>query len=75
MSNLYKGLSIETYYQASFDLAEGFQRRILKCEKTKDDGRRTTDDRRQVMAKVQITFGNVRLKSIFVTNMDKMNNF
>jgi hypothetical protein len=32
-------------------LAEGFQRRRLKCEKLTDDGRQTMDDGRQVMAK------------------------
>ena len=47
MSNLYKEPFIDTSYQVLVHLAEGFQRRILKCEKLKDDGRRTTDDRRQ----------------------------
>jgi hypothetical protein len=36
----------------SVHLAEGFQRRRLKCEKL-------TDDERQVMAKVHIAFGKV----------------
>jgi len=30
-----------------FHFAEGFQRRILKCEKLTDDRWRTTDDGRQ----------------------------
>jgi hypothetical protein len=44
MSNLYKGPSIDASYQVSVHLAEGFQRRRLKCEKLTDDGR-------QMMAK------------------------
>jgi hypothetical protein len=39
MSNLYKGPSIDASYQVSVHLAEGFQRRRLKCEKLTDDGR------------------------------------
>jgi hypothetical protein len=42
MSNLYKGPTIDASYQVSVHLAEGFQRRRLKCEKL-------TDARRQVM--------------------------
>ena len=52
MSNLYKGPSINASYQVSVHLAEGFQRRRLKCEKLTDDGR-------QVMAKAHIAFGKV----------------
>jgi hypothetical protein len=37
MSNLYRGPSIDASYQVSVHLAEGFQRRILKCEKLTDD--------------------------------------
>jgi hypothetical protein len=37
MSNLYKGPSIDSFYQISVHLAEGFQRRRLKCEKLTDD--------------------------------------
>ena len=47
MSKLYRGPSIDASYQISVPLAEGFQRRRLKCEKLMDDGR-------QVMAKVLI---------------------
>jgi hypothetical protein len=32
MSNLYRGLSIDASYHVSVHLAEGFQRRRLKCE-------------------------------------------
>ena len=52
MSNLYRGPSIDASYQVSVHLAEGFQRRRLKCEKLTDDGR-------QVMAKAHIAFGKV----------------
>jgi hypothetical protein len=44
LSNIYKRSSIDASYQVSVHLAEGFQRRRLKCEKLMDDGR-------QVMAK------------------------
>ena len=52
MSILYKGPSIDASYQVSVHLAEGFQRRRLKCEKL-------MDDECQVMAKVHIVFGKV----------------
>ena len=52
MSNHYRGPSIDASYQVSNHLAEGFQRRRLKCEKLTDDGR-------QVMAKAHIVFGKV----------------
>jgi hypothetical protein len=45
MSNLDKEPSIDASYQVSVHLAEGFQRRRLKCEKLTDDGRQTTDDK------------------------------
>jgi hypothetical protein len=44
MSNLYRGPSIDASYQVSVHLAEGFQRRRLKCEKLTDDGRQTPSD-------------------------------
>ena len=37
ISNLYRGPSIDASYQVSVHLAEGFQRRRLKCEKLTDD--------------------------------------
>ena len=52
MSNLYRGPSIDAPCQVSVHLAEGFQRRRLKCEKL-------TDDRCQVMAKAHFAFGKV----------------
>jgi hypothetical protein len=48
----YRGPSIDASYQISVHLAEGFQRRRLKCEKLTDDGC-------QVMAKAHIAFGKV----------------
>jgi hypothetical protein len=44
MSNLYRGPSIDASYQVSVHMAEGFQRRRLKCEKLTDDRRRTPSD-------------------------------
>ena len=44
MSILYKGPSIDASYQVSVHLADGFQRRRLKCEKLIDDGRRMPSD-------------------------------
>ena len=44
ISNIYKGPSIDAAYQVSLHLAEGFQRRRLKCEKLTDDRRRTLSD-------------------------------
>ena len=44
ISDLYRGPSIDAPYQVSVHLAKGFQRRILKCEKLADDGRRTPSD-------------------------------
>ena len=44
MSNLQRGPSIDASYQVSLHLAEGFQRRRLKCEKLTDDRRRTPSD-------------------------------
>jgi hypothetical protein len=52
IAHLVPGPSIDASYQVSFHLAEGFQRRRLKCEKLTDDGR-------QVMAKAHIAFGKV----------------
>ena len=58
ISSLYSGPAIDTSYQVSLHLAEGFQRRRLKCEKLTED-RRMTDEGRQVMAKPHIAFGMV----------------
>jgi hypothetical protein len=55
MNKIYKGPSIDASYQVSIHLAEGFQRRRLKCEKLTDDGR-------QVMAKAHFAFGYTKCK-------------
>ena len=52
MSILNRGHSIDASYQVSVHMAEGFQRRRLKCEKLTDDGC-------QVMAKAHLAFGKV----------------
>jgi hypothetical protein len=52
LRNLYRGPSIDVFYQVSVHLAEGFQRRRFNCEKLTDDGR-------QVMVEAHITFGKV----------------
>ena len=39
MNNLYRGPAIDASNQVSVHLAEGFQRRRLKCVKLTDDGR------------------------------------
>ena len=44
MSKHYRGPSIDASYQVSLHVAEGFQRRSLKCEKLTDDIRRTPSD-------------------------------
>ena len=44
ISILYRGSSIDASYQVSVHLAEGFQRRRLKCEKLTDDRRRMPSD-------------------------------
>jgi hypothetical protein len=50
MNKVCRGRFIDASYQISVHLAEGFQRRRLKCEKLTDDGC-------QVMAKAHIAFG------------------
>jgi hypothetical protein len=44
ISNLYREPSIDASYQVSVHMAEGFQKRRLKCEKLTDDRRRTPSD-------------------------------
>jgi hypothetical protein len=41
MSNVYRGPSIDASYQVPVHLAEGFQRRRLKCEKLTDNASKT----------------------------------
>jgi hypothetical protein len=49
ISILYRGPSIDASYQVSVHLAEGFQRRRLKCEKLTDDGLQVIAKARQFM--------------------------
>ena len=44
MRNLNRGPSLDASYQVSVHLAKQFQRRRLKCEKLRDDRRRTPSD-------------------------------
>jgi hypothetical protein len=48
---------MDVSYQVSLHLAEGFQEGKIKMWKV--NGRQTTDDGRQVMAKAHIAFGKV----------------
>ena len=52
IGTVYRGPSIDASYQVLAHLAKLFQRRRLKCDKLKDDGR-------QVMAKAHVAFGKV----------------
>jgi hypothetical protein len=52
MSNLYRGPAMDVSYHVLLHLAEGFQRRRLKCENLTDDGR-------QAMTKAQLAKGKV----------------
>jgi hypothetical protein len=56
MSNLYRGSSIDVSYQVSVHMAEGFQRRRLKCEKLMADRRRTPSNGK---SSYHIAFGKV----------------
>jgi hypothetical protein len=58
------GPPIDASYQVSVHLAEGFQRRRLKCEKLTDDGS-------QVMAKAHIAFGKSSLPIIMIITKEK----
>ena len=62
ISNLYRGHSIDASYQVSVHLAEGFQRRRLKCEKLTDDRRRTPSDGKSSHCLWQ---GELKRKEIF----------
>ena len=44
MSKLYRGPSIDTFYQVSVHLTKGFHRGRLKCEKLMDDRRQMSSD-------------------------------
>jgi hypothetical protein len=57
ITNVYRGPCIDASYQVSVHMAEGFQRRRLKCEKLTDDGR-------QVMTKAHLANGQ-KLKMFY----------
>jgi hypothetical protein len=60
MSNIYGGPSIDASYQGSVHLAEGFQRRRLKCEKLR---RRTPSDDKSSLCLWQ---GELKINAVFV---------
>jgi hypothetical protein len=64
MSILNRGHSIDASYQASVHMAEGFQRRRLKCEKLTDDGC-------QVMAKAHLACTYFRWQLLWEGNPEK----
>ena len=66
MSNLYRGHSIDDSYQISVHLAEGFQRKRLKCEKLTDDRRRTPSDGKSSRCLWQGELKNRRRCSLFI---------
>ena len=68
MSNLERGPSIDVFYQISLHLAEGFQRKRLKCEKLTDDRRRMPSD-----GKSSHCHWQGELKSTKMTNNDLQN--
>jgi hypothetical protein len=57
MSNLYRGPSIDASYQVSDQLALGFQRRRLKCEKLTDDGRQVIFNKGDCLIEVTTSAG------------------
>ena len=57
MSSLYRGPSIDASYQDSLHF--GWEVSEEKIKMWKVNGRRTTDDQRQVMAKAHIAFSKV----------------
>jgi hypothetical protein len=65
-----KDPSINASYQVSFHLAEGFQRRGLKCEKltTTDDRRRTPSDGKSSHCRWQGELKKLRYMCISITN-------
>ena len=66
MCNLYRGPPIDASYQVSGNLAKGFQRRRLECEKLTDDGC-------QVIAKAHIAFGGTTVLSKHTLRNDDHN--
>ena len=74
MSNLYRGPSIDASYQVAVHLAEGFQRRRLKCEKLTDERRRTPSDGKSshwLCWKIMLE----KYKSIYISRKEILNYF
>ena len=70
ISNLKRGPSIDASYQVSLHLAEGFQRRRLKCEELTDDRRRTPSDGRSSHC---LWHGELKIMSKLSQVTDKLN--
>ena len=70
MSILQRGPSIDASYQVSLHLAEGFQRRRLKCEKLTDDRRRTPSDGKSshCLWQGELKMDCVHIKSYIIVN-------
>ena len=71
MTNLYRGPSIHPSYQVSVHLAQGFQRRRLKCEKLTDDGRQTTDAKRWQKLNQRLPGSCIAHLGIITTSVNK----
>ena len=65
MSNHYRGPSIDATYQVLIHLAEGFQRRRLKCEKLTDDRRRIPSDDKSSLCLWQ---GELKMELVGITS-------
>jgi hypothetical protein len=70
MSNLYKGHPIDASYQVSVHLAEGFQRRRLKCERLTDDKwwQKLTLPLETILAVIKVCWKTIR-KEIHLYNV------
>ena len=74
LCNLQRGPSIDASYQVSVHLADGFQRRRLKCEKLTDDRRWTPSDSKSshCLWQGELKVGQIHLKT---SQFWKLNNF
>jgi hypothetical protein len=52
---------MDASYQVSLHLAEGFQRRRLKCEKSTDDRRRTPSDGKLILPLARLAKKNIKM--------------
>jgi hypothetical protein len=74
MSNLYRGPSIDASYQVSVHLAEGFQRRRLKCEKLTDDKRVTNEPKHGRKHLWKVLYKDCSFRFDHLTNMAVIDN-